>query len=47
MVGEMAAHMREHFELEERLLEENGYPDLDQHKKAHFVYQEEMTEVIL
>lgn len=40
---ELTNYVSEHFLLEERLLHENGYPDLLEHSKKHTVYSERIA----
>jgi hemerythrin len=36
-----------HFKAEEDLLRKNGYPKLEEHKKAHQLYMEQLTEILI
>ncbi|MEJ1297986.1 MAG: bacteriohemerythrin [Candidatus Sedimenticola sp. (ex Thyasira tokunagai)] len=40
---ELTNYVSEHFLLEERLLQENGYPDLLEHSKKHTAYSKQIS----
>ncbi len=40
---ELTNYVSEHFLLEERLLQENGYPDLLNHSKKHTTYSQQIA----
>ena len=42
---ELTNYVQEHFLLEERLLEENGYPTLLEHSKKHTTYSEKIADL--
>ena len=42
---ELTNYVSEHFLLEERLLQENGYPDLLEHSKRHTAYSNRITDL--
>lgn len=44
---ELTSYVSEHFLLEERLLQENGYTDLLQHSKKHTAYSKKITDLCL
>jgi len=41
---DLTNYVSEHFLLEERLLQENGYPTLIEHSKKHTLYSKRVTE---
>lgn len=41
---ELTNYVSEHFLLEERLLQENGYPDLIEHSEKHTAYSKKITD---
>ncbi|MET0013240.1 MAG: bacteriohemerythrin [Sedimenticola sp.] len=41
---ELTNYVSEHFLLEERLLQENGYPDLLNHSKKHTAYSKKIAD---
>ncbi len=43
-LAELTNYVSEHFLLEERLLQENGYPDLLEHSKKHTIYSNQIAE---
>jgi len=42
---ELTNYVSEHFLLEERLLQENGYPDLLEHSRKHTLYSNRIAEL--
>ncbi len=46
-LDEMTKYASQHFQLEERLLEENGYPGLEQHKAEHKAFRTKIVEFCL
>ncbi|MES9844035.1 MAG: bacteriohemerythrin [Candidatus Sedimenticola sp. PURPLELP] len=44
---ELTNYVSEHFLLEERLLQENGYPDLLEHSKKHTAYSKKITDLCM
>jgi len=44
-LNELTNYVSEHFLLEERLLEENGYQDLLEHSKRHTAYSKKITQL--
>ncbi|MCP5372951.1 MAG: hemerythrin family protein [Hyphomicrobiales bacterium] len=42
---ELDAYIREHFRAEERMMEEAGYPDLEEHKGDHKAFNDWLSSV--
>lgn len=47
LLGNMRLYMENHFEYEDKLLKEYGYPNLEQHKEMHEEYGDEFRELII
>lgn len=45
LVMELITKANEHFEYEEMLLQKQNFPDIENHKKEHLKYLEELTEL--
>ncbi len=43
ILNELTKYASEHFRCEEELLEKNGYPDLEEHRKEHRAYWQEVV----
>lgn len=45
LLTEMTRYAQKHFAAEEQFLKEQGYPDLEAHKKQHFHYRKHTVEL--
>ncbi|MBI2277957.1 MAG: hemerythrin family protein [Dechloromonas sp.] len=47
ILNDLSVYVREHFDAEESLLRERGYPLLEQHMEEHLAYQTKLMDLLL
>jgi hemerythrin len=47
LLDDLTRHASKHFETEEAILADHGYPDLDHHRREHSNYLEGLVDILL
>ena len=47
ILNDLTAYVREHFQTEERILEQRAYPALDAHRAMHMAYEEKLGSFLI